>query len=62
MDEGAVENGRQWRVINEQEVMGWGGIERWRPEKQAENKQIEREKQAQRAREARRAVGKLSMS
>lgn len=61
-----MENGRQWKVINEQEVMvigsGWGGIERWRPEKQAENKQIEREKQAQRAREARRAVGKLSMS
>ena len=37
----------------------------WRPEKQAENKQIEgerREKQAVSEREARRAGGKLSMS
>lgn len=44
--------------------LDWGGREPWRPEKQAENKQIEgerREKQAKREGEARRAGGKLSM-
>lgn len=44
---------------------GQGGREPWRPEKQAENKQIEgerREKQAEVEREARRAGGKLSVS
>lgn len=44
--------------------LDWGGTVLWRPEKQAENKQIEgkrREKQAKREGEAQRAGGKLSM-
>lgn len=45
--------------------MDWGGRMLWRPEKQADNKQIEgerREKQVERERAARRAAGKLSVN